>query len=150
AVARAQPDGYTLLFGGSLTHVNEALLKSRPLYDPDKDLDPIVRLAEGFLAIAVHPSVPATTLKELVAYAKANPGRLSYGHSGIGSTNHLTGELFKSLAGISDVVQIPFRGAGPAITDLISGQIPMGLVAVTGQSLGFHRAGKLRILAITK
>jgi tripartite-type tricarboxylate transporter receptor subunit TctC len=149
AVARARPDGYTLLLGGSLPHVNEALLKSRPLYDPDKDLDPIMRLAVGNLAIAVHPSVPSKTLKELVAYAKVNPGKLSYGHSGIGSTNHLAGELFKSLAGIPDLVQVPYRGAGPVITDLISGQIPVGVVAVTGQSLGFHRAGNLRILVVT-
>ena len=148
AVARARPDGYTLLFGGSLPHVNEALLKTRPLYDPNKDLHPIMRVAVGYLAIAVHPSLTVTSLKELVAYAKENPGKLSYGHTGIGSTNHMTGELFKSLAGIPDVVQIPYRGAGPVITDLISGQIPMGVVAVTGQSLGFHRAGKIRILAV--
>jgi tripartite-type tricarboxylate transporter receptor subunit TctC len=149
AVARARPDGYTLLLGGSLPHVNEALLKIRPLYDPDKDLDPIMRIAVGYLALAVHPSVPATTLQEFVAHVKANPGKLSYGHVGIGSTNHLTGELFKSHAGLPDLVQIPYRGAGPVITDLISGQIPMGVVAVTGQSLGFHRAGNLRILAVT-
>jgi tripartite-type tricarboxylate transporter receptor subunit TctC len=149
AVARARPDGYTLLLGGSLPHVNEALLKSKPLYDPVKDLDPIMRLAVGNLAIAVHPSMPTRTLKELVVYAKANPGKLSYGHPGVGSTNHLTGELFKSLAGIPDVVQIPYRGAALVMTDLISGQIPMSLVAVTGQSLGFHRAGNLRILAVT-
>jgi len=148
AVARARPDGYTLLFGGSLPHVNEALLKSRPLYDPNKDLDPIMRVAVGYVAIAVHPSMSAKSLKELVAYAKAHPGKLSYGHPGIGSTNHLTGELFKSLASIPDVVQIPYRGAGPVMTDLISGQIPVGVVAVTGQSLEFHRAGKIRILAV--
>jgi tripartite-type tricarboxylate transporter receptor subunit TctC len=149
AVARAQPDGYTLLFGGSLPHINEVLLKNRPLYNPNKDLDPIMRVAVGYLAIAVHPSMTVTSLKELVAYAKSNPGKLSYGHVGIGSTNQLTGELFKSLADIPDVVQIPYRGAGPAITDLISGQIPMGVVAVTAQSLGFHRSGKIRILAFT-
>jgi tripartite-type tricarboxylate transporter receptor subunit TctC len=149
AVARARPDGYTLLLGGSLPHVNEALLKSKPLYDPDKDLDPIMRLAVGNLAIAVHPSVPIKTLKDLVVYAKANPDKLSYGHPGVGSTNHLTGELFKSLAGIPDVVQIPYRGAALVMTDLISGQVPMGVVAVTGQSLGFYRAGSLRFLAVT-
>ena len=126
AVARARPDGYTLLLGGTLPHVNEALLKSKPLYDPIKDLDPIMRIAVGQLAIAVHPSLPVKTLAELVAHAKANPGKVSYGHAGIGSTNHLTGELFKSLAGIPDLVQVPYRGAGPVITDLIGGQISMG------------------------
>src|SRR5262245_50232684 len=87
AVARARPDGYTILLGGSLPHVNDALLKSRPLYDPIKDLDPIAGLAVVCLALAVHPSVPAQTLKEFVAYARARPGKLSYGHSGVGSTN---------------------------------------------------------------
>src|SRR5712691_11744946 len=92
-VVRANPDGYTLLLGGTQTHVNEALLKSRPLYDPVKDLDPIAGVAANVLCIAVHPTVPAQTLKELIAYAKANPGKLSYGHSGTGSIQHLTGEL---------------------------------------------------------
>src|SRR5262249_32038078 len=82
AVARARPDGYTILLGGSLPHVNEALLKSRPLYDPVKDLDPIAGLAVVALSLAVHPSVPAQNLKEFVVYAKANAGKLSYGHAG--------------------------------------------------------------------
>ena len=149
AAARSRPDGYTLLLGGTLPHVNEALLKSKPLYDPVKDLDPIMRIAVGALAIAVHPSVPANTLSELVALIKANPGKFSYGHSGVGGTNHLIGELFKSVAGIPDLVQIPYRGAGPAMADLVSGQIPMGIVGVQAQSLGFHRGGSIRILAVT-
>jgi tripartite-type tricarboxylate transporter receptor subunit TctC len=149
AVARARPDGYTILLGGTLPHINEALLKNRPLYDPVKDLDPIASVAVNFLGIAVHPSVPAQNLKELIAHAKANPGKLSYGHAGVGSTNHLTGELFKSLAGVPDIVQLPYRGAGPAIADLISGQIPMAVVAVTGQVIELHRSGKLRVLAVT-
>jgi tripartite-type tricarboxylate transporter receptor subunit TctC len=149
AVARARPDGYTILLGGTLPHVNEAVLKAKPLYDPVKDLDPIAAIAANFLAIAVHPAVPAQTFQELIAHAKANPGKLSYGHAGIGSTNHLTGELFKSLAGIPEVAQIPYRGAGPVMTDLIAGQIPIGVVAVTGHTLEFHRSGKLRVLAVT-
>src|SRR5260370_23704140 len=100
-VARARPDGYTILLGGTQTHVNEALLKSKPLYDPVKDLDPIAGVAANVLCIAVHPAVPAQTLKEFIAYAKANRGKLSYGHAGIGSIQHLTGELFKSLAAAS-------------------------------------------------
>src|SRR5499433_258187 len=97
AVARARPDGYTILLGGSLPHVNEALLKSRPLYDPVKDLDPIAGLAANFISIAVNPALPAQTLSEFIAYAKANRGQLSYGHAGVGSTNHLTVELVKAL-----------------------------------------------------
>lgn len=149
AVAHAKPDGYTLLLGGTLPHVNEELLKARPLYDPVKDLDPIAAVAANVLCIAVHPSVPVRTLKELIAYAKANPGRLSYGHAGVGSIQHLTGELFKSLTGTPDIVQVPYRGTGPVVTDLVGGQIPMGTPGVTRQLLEFHRSGRLRILAVT-
>ncbi len=149
AVARARPDGYTLMLGGTITHVNEALLKSRPLYDPVKDLDPIATVAANFLCIAVHPSVPAQTFKEFIAYAKANPGKLSYGHAGVGSIQHLTGELFKSLAGTPDIVQVPYRGTGPLITDIVGGQVQMGTPGVTGQVIEFHRSGKMRILAVT-
>ena len=106
AVARARPDGYTILLGGTQTLLNEALLKSRPLYDPLKDLDPIASLAANPLCITVHPGVPAQTLRELIAYAKANPGKLSYGHSGVGSLQHLAGELFKSLAATPDIVPL--------------------------------------------
>jgi tripartite-type tricarboxylate transporter receptor subunit TctC len=149
AVAHARPDGYTILLGGTLPHVNEALLKKQPLYDPVKDLDPIVVVATNSLSIAVNPSVPVQTLNELIAYAKANPGKLSYAHTGIGSSNHLTGELFKQLAGTPDIVQVPYRGMGPALTDMIGGQVPMGVAAFTGQVLEFHRAGKIRVLAVT-
>jgi tripartite-type tricarboxylate transporter receptor subunit TctC len=149
AVARARPDGYTILLGGTQTHVNEALLKSRPLYDALKDLDAIAGIAANALCIAVHPAVPAQNLKELIAYAKANPGKLSYGHSGVGSIQHLMGELFKSLAGAPDIVQVPYRGTGPLITDLVSGQVPMGTPGVTGQVIEFHRSGKMRVLAVT-
>jgi tripartite-type tricarboxylate transporter receptor subunit TctC len=149
AVARARPDGYTILLGGTQTHVNEALLKSRPLYDAVKDLDPIAGVAANALCIALHPAVPAQDLKELIAYAKANPGKLSYGHSGVGSIQHLAGELFKSLAGTLDIVPVPYRGTGPLITDLISGQIPIGTPGVTGQVIQLHRSGKMRVLAVT-
>jgi len=149
AVARAQPDGYTILLGGTLPHVNEALLKIRPLYDPIKDLEPIASIATNSLCIAVHPSVPAQNLNELTAYAKANPGKLSYGHAGVGSIQHLTGELFKTLAGTPDIVQVPYRGTGPVITDLVAGQVPMAVPGVTGQVLELHRAGKIRVLVVT-
>ena len=149
AVARAKPDGYTLLLSGTLPHVNEALLKIRPLYDPVKDLDPIACVAANVLCIAVHPSVPVRTLKELISYAKANPGKLSYGHAGVGSIQHLTGELFKSLAGTPGIVQVPYRGTGPVVTDLAGGQIPMAVPGVTPQVLEFHRSGRMRVLAVT-
>jgi tripartite-type tricarboxylate transporter receptor subunit TctC len=149
AVARARPDGYTILLGGSSTHVTEALLKSRPLYDPLKELEPISNVVVSPLALAINPAVPARTLKEFIDYAKANPGKLSYGHAGVGSMNHLTGELLKSLAGLPDLVHVPYRGSGPATADAISGQVAMATPAVTSALLELHRTGKLRILAVT-
>jgi tripartite-type tricarboxylate transporter receptor subunit TctC len=148
-VARAQPDGYTILVGGTLTHIHEALLKGKPLYDPVKDLDPIVSMAAYCLGMVVHPSVPAQTASEFIAYAKARPGKLSYGHAGVGSIQHLAGELFKSLAGTPDIVQVPYRGTGPLVTDLVGGQVPLGFPGVTGQLLELHRSSKIRILAVT-
>ena len=149
AVARARPDGYTLVLGGTITHINEVLLKSRPQYDAVKDLDPVAGVAANVLCIAVHPSVPAQNLKEFVAYANANPGKLSYGHAGVGSIQHLAGELFKSLAGTPDIVQVPYRGTGPLITDVLAGQVQMGTPGVTGQVIELHRSGKMRVLAVT-
>jgi tripartite-type tricarboxylate transporter receptor subunit TctC len=149
AVARAHPDGHTLVLGGTITHINEVLLKSRPQYDAVKDLDPVAGAAANVLCIAVHPSVPAQNLKEFVAYANANPGKLSYGHAGVGSIQHLAGELFKSLAGTPDIVQVPYRGTGPLITDVLAGQVQMGTPGVTGQVIELHRSGKMRVLAVT-
>jgi tripartite-type tricarboxylate transporter receptor subunit TctC len=148
AVARSPPDGYTILLGGTQTHVNEALLKARPLYDPVKDLDPIAGVAANVLCIAIHPALPVQSLNELIAYARANPGKLSYGHSGIGSIQHLTGDLFKSLTA-TNIVQVPYRGTGPVIADLMGGQIPMGIPGVTQQVIEFHGTGRMRVLAVT-
>ena len=116
-VAHSSPDGYTLLLGGSSTHVTETILKTRPLYDPIKDLEPISNIAVSPFALAVHPSIPVTTLAKFIDYDKANRGKLSYGHAGVGSLNHLTGELFKSLAGLPDLLQVSYRGSRPAIAD---------------------------------
>jgi tripartite-type tricarboxylate transporter receptor subunit TctC len=148
-VAHAQPDGYTILLGSSSIHLTEMILREHPLLDPMKDLVPVSMVAMTCFAIAVHPSVPAQNLKELIAYVKANPGKLSYGSAGAGTMNHLSGELLKSLAGITDLPHVPYRGAGPAIADAIGGQIPMIIPAMSGQVLEFHRTGKLRLLAIT-
>jgi tripartite-type tricarboxylate transporter receptor subunit TctC len=146
---RARPDGYTILLGGATTHVTESLLKNRPQYDPLKDLEPISAIAITAFAISVHPSVPVQNLKELIAYAKANPGKLSYGSAGTGSLNHLTGELFKLRTELRDLVHVPYRGAGPAIVDILAGQIPMIVPAMTNHVLELHRTGKVRVLAVT-
>jgi tripartite-type tricarboxylate transporter receptor subunit TctC len=148
-VAHARPDGYTILLGASSIHLIELILKSRRLYDPIKDLQLVTMLAINAFAIAVHPSVPAHTLKELIDYAGANPGKLSYGTTGVGSLQHLAGELFKSVTGGPDIVHVPYRGAGPATADLLAGQVPMVILSMTGQILEFHRSGKLRVLAVT-
>jgi tripartite-type tricarboxylate transporter receptor subunit TctC len=148
-VAHARPDGYTILLGGSSTHITEAILKTRPLYNPMKDLDPISNIAVSAFALAIHPSIPATTIREFIDYERAHRGSLSYGHAGVGSLNHLTGELFKSLAGLPDLVQVPYRGSGPATADALAGHVAMVTPAVTGQLIEFHRSGKLQILAVT-
>jgi tripartite-type tricarboxylate transporter receptor subunit TctC len=148
AVAHARPDGYSILLGGTTQYVTEVLLKRHPLYDPLKDLEPIADAAVTTFAITVHPSVPAQDLKELVAYAKANPGKVSYGSSGAGTLNHLTGEALKLLAGLPELIHVPYRGAGPALADLMGGQIPVNIPAMSRQVLEFHRTGKLRILAV--
>ena len=146
---RSRPDGYTLLQGGATTHITEALLKTKPTYDPLKDLEPISPIAFTAFAIVVHPSVPVNDLKALVAYIKANPGKMSWGSAGHGSLNHLTGELFKLQTGLTDFPHVPYRGAGPGLTDLLAGQIPALVPAMTNIVLEHHRAGKLRVLAVT-
>jgi tripartite-type tricarboxylate transporter receptor subunit TctC len=135
-VAHARPDGYTILLGASSIHLIELILKSRPLYDPIKDLQPITILAINAFAIAVHPSVPARTVKDLIDYARANPGKVSYGTTGVGSLQHLAGELLKSLTGGPDIVHVPYRGAGPATADLLAGQVPMVILCTTAAGKG--------------
>ncbi len=149
AVARAQPDGYTLLLGGAGSQVLNPTAMSKPPYDPIKDFEPIAILALAALTLVVTPALPVHTLKDLIAYAKANPGKLVYGSAGTGSMTHLAGELFKSLAGTPDIVHIPYKGSGASITDVISGQVPMIVANVTGQVLELHRSGKLRMVVVT-
>ena len=149
AVARAQPNGYTLLTAGTLTHVNEALIKARPLYDPVKNIDPISSIAAIVLGVVVHPAVPAQDLKELAAYAKKNPDKLHFANNGVGTVNHLTYEMFRDQADLPNLVQVPYRGAAPALVDLIAGQVTLSVVGVTGQTLEMHRTGKIRMLSLT-
>jgi tripartite-type tricarboxylate transporter receptor subunit TctC len=149
AVARAQPDGYTLLLSGGGPIAVTPTSSRRPPYDPTKDLEAIYLVVVNAAGFAVHPSVPVRNLKELADYAKANPGKLSYASAGVGSLTHLAGELFKSVAGVRDIVHVPYRGMGPALKDLISGEVPLALPIVTGQILALHKAGKIRLLAVT-
>src|SRR5215208_119922 len=147
-VARAQPDGHTILLGSTSTMVLNPMTMAKVPYDPVKDFTPVGILAVSTTSIVVHSSVPVKSLKELIAYAKANPGKLTYGSAGAGTMSNLSGELFKQLTGLTDLVHVPYRGAGPGITDLVSGHIPMMTPNVTAQILELHRAGKIRILAV--
>jgi tripartite-type tricarboxylate transporter receptor subunit TctC len=147
-VARAQPDGYMLLFGNTSTQVLLPVLMPKPPYDPIKDFTPIYILCVAPTVIVVHESVPAGTLRELIAYAKANPGKLSYGSAGAGTLTNLAGELFKQLIGAPDIVHIPYKGSAPGVADLAAGHIPMMTPNIGGPLLDFHRAGKVRILAV--
>ena len=146
AVARAAGDGYTLLAGTTSELVINPVIMSQPSYDPIKDLVPISITAISVSSLMVHESVPARTLQELIAYARANPGTLSYGSAGTGTPAHLCGELFKTLAGLPDIVHVPYKGAAPGLADFFSGHIPMMTASISPPVLDMHRAGKIRIL----
>jgi tripartite-type tricarboxylate transporter receptor subunit TctC len=145
-VARAQPDGYVVLFAANAITILHLAVKNLP-YDTLRDFVAVTQVSTQPNAFAVHPSVPASNIKELVAYAKANPGKLSYAHSGAGGGQHLTGELLKKMAGI-DMVGIPYKGGGQVITDLIGGQVQVGIAGTT-PLIPHHRAGRIKILALT-
>jgi tripartite-type tricarboxylate transporter receptor subunit TctC len=145
-VAKAPADGYTVLITIASHAINPTLYSKLP-YDTLADLAPVSLLAEYPFVITVHPSIPAKTLKEFVAFAKSRPGQLAYASSGNGSGPHLGMELFKSMAGI-DMVHVPYKGAGQAMTDLLSGQVPVFLNNFLA-AMPMIRAGKLRALAVT-
>jgi tripartite-type tricarboxylate transporter receptor subunit TctC len=147
--ARAPADGYTFLFANTSTQVLVPTLMKNPPYDPVKDFVGIYILCVAPISIVVHESVPAKTLRELIDYAKANPGKLSYGSAGAGTITNLAGELFKLLIGAPDIVHIPYKGSAPGVVDLASGHIPMMTPNIGGPLLQLHRAGKVRILAVT-
>ncbi|TMG98498.1 MAG: tripartite tricarboxylate transporter substrate binding protein [Betaproteobacteria bacterium] len=144
AVAKSPPDGYTLLMTASTIVLNRSLFKSIP-YDPVKDFAPVAPLAIGRLALVTHPSVNAKTAKELIAFAKANPGKLFYGSPGNGTPHHLAMEVFKSEAGV-DIVHVPYKGTSGAVQDLIGGQIGVMFLPVH-VALPLVEAGKLNMLA---
>jgi tripartite-type tricarboxylate transporter receptor subunit TctC len=144
-VVRSKPDGYTLL-AGTTTELVISPATAAVTYDPQKDLAPISITAVSVSALMVHESVPVKTLKELVTYAKANPGKLSYGSAGVGTSAHLCAELFKHLAGLPDIVHVPYKGANPGLADFYAGHLPMFAASISPQVLDMHRRGKIRIL----
>jgi tripartite-type tricarboxylate transporter receptor subunit TctC len=146
AVARMPPDGYTLLLVNSQNAINVALYEKLS-FDFARDIAPVGRVESVPLVMEVHPSVPAKTVPELIAYAKANPGKLNMASAGTGGPQHIAGELFKFMAGV-DLTHIPYKGSTPAVTDLIAGQVQI-MFDVTPTSLPQIKAGKLRPLGVT-
>ncbi len=146
-VAKAAPDGYTLLMGGigSLA-INPAIYSKIP-YDPVRDFTAIIQIAQVPNVLIVHPSLPVKTVKDVIALAKANPGKLTFSSSGSGSSDHMSGELFKSMAKV-DLVHVPYKGGAPAITDAIAGQVSMTF-SNQPTALPHVKSGKLRGIAVT-
>jgi len=146
-VARSAPDGYTLLFSGDAAMTTNVSLYSKLAYDPVRDFAPIMNFIETPNILVIHPSVPAKSLKELVALANARPGQLTYASAGSGTSQHLAGELFKSMAKV-DIVHVPYKGLLAAMPDILTGQVAMAFGNVFF-TLPQVRAGKLRGLAVT-
>jgi tripartite-type tricarboxylate transporter receptor subunit TctC len=146
AVARAAPDGYTLLLIGGANTIN-ATLFDKLSFDFLRDFAPVASVFETPLVVEVNPSVPATTLPEFIAYLKANAAKINLATPGIGTPPHVAGELFKMMAGV-DMVHVPYRGTGPMLTDLIGGQVQVAFDPLPA-SIEHIRAGKLRALAVT-
>jgi tripartite-type tricarboxylate transporter receptor subunit TctC len=144
--ARAAADGYTLLFVADPVITLHLVVKNVQ-FDMQRDFAAITQVTTQPIAVAVHSSVPVKSVQDLVAYAKANPGKLSFAHSGTGSGQHMSGELFKKMAGI-DIVHIPYKGGGPAVQDLVAGQVPMGVLGST-PLIPHHKSGRIRIIAFT-
>jgi tripartite-type tricarboxylate transporter receptor subunit TctC len=146
AVAKSDPDGYTLLMMSNTHTVNESLLSNKP-FQLLRDFVPVAPVNYSDLVLVVHPSVPANTLKEFIALAKAKPGVLNYASSGPGTPYHMAGELFKAMAGV-DIVHVPYKGSSGARTDVLGGQVQMMFDAITTMAPNV-RAGKLRALGTT-
>ncbi len=145
-VARAEPDGHTLVLGNNQTHATNAFLLQAPGYDPVKDFAPIAGLADLQHAFVVRKDFPATDVRSFVAYARANPGKLNYGSTGVGSGSHLAMELFKTITGL-DIQHIPFTGAAPLAQEILAGRIDVSF-ATLPSVLGLIQADQIRALAI--
>jgi tripartite-type tricarboxylate transporter receptor subunit TctC len=147
AAARAEPDGYTLFFTVASIVVLNPVLYKKLAYDPDRDFRMLAIVTDSPVVMVVHPSVPAKSVAEFVAYAKQNPGKLNFGSAGTGGTIHLAGEMFRQMAGI-EITHVPYKGAGPALTDLIAGNIQLMFESV-GTALPPVKSGLLRPLGVS-
>jgi tripartite-type tricarboxylate transporter receptor subunit TctC len=144
--ARQPPDGYMVYGGGTSLAINPALKGNEP-YDPKRDFLPVSLVARSAFVLHVHPSVPANNLQELIAWLKANPGKVDYASSGVGATNHLQGELFKRMAGVN-INHVPYRGGAPAAQDLSAGVVKMMFAAIL-EAMPLLRGGKTRPIAVS-
>ena len=147
AVARAAPDGYTLLYGTNGTHAINRSLYAKLAFDPMADFAPVSRMTQIAALLVVHPAFPVRSVAELVDYAKAHPGKVFFASAGNGTTSHLAGELFKTMAGV-DIVHVPYRGGALAITDVVGGQVQM-MIDVMPNVLPLATGGKVRAIAVT-
>lgn len=147
-VSRSAPDGYTLSLGNNATHGLNQLLSKRKMVDPLADFTPITVAAMMPLALAVHPSVPANNAAELIAWAKAHPGKAAYGTAGLGSPHHIAGEMLNQISG-GAFVHVPYKGSGQSITDLVGGQVPI-VFAALASVLPHAQAGQLKILGLAE
>jgi len=146
-VAKAVPDGYTLIMGNAGSHGINAAVYSKLPYDIQRDFAPVSQVAVAPNVMVINPSVPASTVAEFIAYAKANPGKLSYASGGNGSSAHMSMELFKSMSGI-DIQHVPYKGSSPALTDVVSGQV-VAFIGNMPPTVPLIKAGKLRAIAVT-
>jgi tripartite-type tricarboxylate transporter receptor subunit TctC len=145
-VVHAPPDGYTLLYVVASNYINATLKPNLP-YDFIRDIEPVASISRSSLVVEINPSVPVKSIPELIAYAKAQPGKLNMASGGIGNSTHLAGELFKMMTGIN-MFHVPYRGSAPALSDLMSGQVQV-MFDLMASSIGYIRAGQLRALAVT-
>jgi tripartite-type tricarboxylate transporter receptor subunit TctC len=146
AVVRAPPDGYTILLASTTNAIN-ATLYDKLTFNFIRDIVPVASIGRTPFIMVVHPSVPAKTVPEFIAYAKANPGKLSMASAGVGNSGHVIGELFKMMTGV-DMIHVPYRGAAPAMTDLLGGQVQVFFTPMIS-SIEYIKAGRLRSLAVT-
>jgi len=147
-VARSAPDGYTILLGTGASHGLTLLLSKSVPYDPVKDFTAITAAVEVPIILCVHPSIPGATAKDIIDWAKKNPGKLSYGSSGTGSPHHLSGELLKQISG-TDMVHVPYKGAAPAVQDLMGNQIP-AVFTTLSTALPHIKGGKIRAIGFVE
>ncbi len=148
-VARSQPDGHTLLLGSNTTHVLQPLQTPNVAYHPINDFEVATIFATTSLALLVGPSLDVKTVPALIALAKQQPGKLSYAHAGVGTSTHVTAELFRKVGGDLDITPVPYRGMGPATLDVLAGRVDLMFANITAQVVEFHTSNRMRMIAVT-